>query len=449
MITKIVLENYRAFENAKVELSNINLFFGPNNSGKSSLISVINVLSQTLQSPDSDIPILLNGKFEDLGTYVDMVFANDVSRKIKVGIQGEFRIAERIVTGRKRGPSTIEIVERELHPYWLDVTFSYMKQRHELILEKTELKTENGDLLFRTRRSKMLGRQKVEELSLEPRQPKERADRALHMMNFMPMWTRYLWMRHGDKRDIRNYRNVREYTDSLHNYLSNLEFVGPFRAYPERLYFHSGESPLHVGKHGEKAIDILVADEKRRGKKKKGITNSVSEWISEAKIAKSIEVYTLTDRHLEILVENIETNEVENLADTGFGCSQVLPIIVAGVNCEPNSLLIVQQPEIHLHPNAQAALGTFLYKVAQKGVQIIVETHSEHILLRLQSHVASGEMKADSLNVYYYDSDNRRKTKIIKRLPVGEDGLFTENWPRGFFPERLAEAKRLAKLSLR
>ena len=295
----------------------------------------------------------------------------------------------------------------------------------------------------------MLGRQKVEEVSLEPKQQKERLDKMLGMMNFMPMWARFVWMRPRDRNDIRNYRNVQEYLDSLHNYLSNLEFVGPFRAYPERLYFHSGESPSRVGKHGEKAIDILVADEKRRGKKKKGITNSVSKWISDAKIAKSIEVCTLTDRHFEILVENIETNEVENLADTGFGCSQVLPILVAGINCEPNSLLIIQQPEIHLHPNAQAALGTFIYTVAKKGVQIIVETHSEHLLLRLQSHVASGEMKADSLNVYYHDTDNIRRTKIIKRIPVGEDGLFIEKWPRGFFPERLAEAKRLANLSVR
>ena len=149
------------------------------------------------------------------------------------------------------------------------------------------------------------------------------------------------------------------------------------------------------------------------------------------------------------MVENIDTGEAENLADAGFGCSQILPILVAGLNCEPGSLLIIQQPEIHLHPKAQAELGSFLYMVAKKGVQLIVETHSEQLLLRLQSHIAAGDLGLEDICVYCTDYDQNNNNKILRNLPIGEDGIFTKEWPRGFFPERLEEAKRLAKLSLR
>jgi hypothetical protein len=70
-------------------------------------------------------------------------------------------------------------------------------------------------------------------------------------------------------------------------------------------------------------------------------------------------------------------------------------------------------------------------------------------MLRLQSYVARGDIRPEDMNVYYVDPAGERKKKILTKIEIGEDGYFTQEWPKGFFPERLQEAKRLAGLSVK
>ena len=132
MIKKLYLKNYRAFEEVSLDFSKINLFFGPNNSGKSSLLSSINLLSQTLQSRDSKAPILLNGNLEELGTFRDIVFNNEVKRTIKIGIGVEVEIG--------RPFRTKEIVKDG----YFQVEFKYRPIRREIVLESTETRMPIG-----------------------------------------------------------------------------------------------------------------------------------------------------------------------------------------------------------------------------------------------------------------------------------------------------------------
>ena len=87
VLTRLYLQNFRAFEQLDIRLTKINCFLRPNDSGKSAILSAINVLSQTIDNNDRDVSLLLNGKFEDLGTYRDTVFNNDLSRDTKIGLE--------------------------------------------------------------------------------------------------------------------------------------------------------------------------------------------------------------------------------------------------------------------------------------------------------------------------------------------------------------------------
>jgi predicted ATPase len=242
-------------------------------------------------------------------------------------------------------------------------------------------------------------------------------------------------------------RHLQDYLRGLRENLNKVEFVGPFRANPQRLYVLTGESPSSVGKHGERALEILINDEKRKGKAKKNLLREVTKWMAKAEIASSIDIESFTDRYFEVLVRNFYTNEEENLTDVGFGCSQILPILVAGFNVTQGGVLIAEEPEIHLHPKAQAELGSLLHILYGRGIQLFIETHSEHLLIRLQSHVARGEIAAEDVHVFYVDPAGKQRGKEITRIPLGKDGYFQKNWPKGFFPERLQEAERLAGIS--
>jgi predicted ATPase len=447
MLTKLYLENFRAFEKLEIPLTKINCFFGPNNSGKSAILSAINVLAQTLDSSDRDVPLLLNGKFEDLGTYHDTVYGKKSERDIKVGLE----ILENLPKTSREKPQSLRF----------EVTFHYRKQRRETVISSIELMSPRENLLLKTRVSERSNIQIVEDTAPEYNNIKlgPSSSGSLLTNHFIPNLNssvvRHFYSRRKERKDIRERResyfgldfDLYKATRLISDHLTRIEFVGPFRSRPQRTYSFSGEFPSSVGASGDKCIDILASDQSRRKGKKKNIAKQVTDWLRQAEIAREIVVRPLTDRHFEIYVSHIHTEEEVNIADAGFGISQILPILVAGYYIPRNSTFIIEEPEIHLHPRAQSEIGTFLHYVSQKNVQLFVETHSEHLLLRLQGHIASGDIPPEEVNIFYVYSDMESDRKKCKLIPIGRSGHFLEEWPQGFFTERIREAENIAKQS--
>lgn len=123
----------------------------------------------------------------------------------------------------------------------------------------------------------------------------------------------------------------------------------------------------------------------------------------------------------------------------GFGYSYLLPILVSGLVAQPGSMLLVENPEAHLHPLAQSRVGEFLAKVAAAGVQVYVESHSEHILNAFRLAVRDTVLAADDLSVLYFRRD---EVEPVLRIPVDAKGGI-RSWPDGFFDQRLHDFQRL------
>lgn len=144
----------------------------------------------------------------------------------------------------------------------------------------------------------------------------------------------------------------------------------------------------------------------------------------------------LWDKH-----NNIEVNA----SDIGVGVSQVLPLVVAAVTSK-NGLIACEQPELHVHPRVQVAIGDLLTQVNDKA-QFLIETHSEHLILRILRRIresTDGELPAEfnrvtssSISLVYLDSSDNGV--VVKKIDVDEDGEFTSRWPQGFFSERAEE----------
>lgn len=125
--------------------------------------------------------------------------------------------------------------------------------------------------------------------------------------------------------------------------------------------------------------------------------------------------------------------------NTGFGVSYALPIIVAGLLTEPGDMLLVENPEAHLHPAGQSKLGRFLARVAGSGVQVVVETHSDHVLNGARLAVAQDQsLAAPGMIVHYFDHDQTLPIQINDR---GE----LSHWPTGFFDQIESDLGRLAR----
>lgn len=257
-----------------------------------------------------------------------------------------------------------------------------------------------------------------------------------------------------DKKDFLN--GVRSKVDEARRVI-NREFqffdsLSPFREPPIRTYLFSGASPARVGRTGSNAIDMLVSDNFRRGKEKTGLIDSVSRWFSSTGMAQGIKVKALTSRHYEICVVGHDSRD-HNLCDVGFGCSQVLPVLIGGLHIANvisdramplfTPIFVVQEPEIHLHPNAQAELGTFFSDLFKASGQLFIETHSPNLVLRLQRHVATGDLKPDEVRIFFVSGGGVPPTVTV--MDLNEAGFFSQAWPGGFFPQRQEESLELAR----
>jgi AAA ATPase domain/Protein of unknown function (DUF3696) len=225
-------------------------------------------------------------------------------------------------------------------------------------------------------------------------------------------------------------------SSGFRSFLKSIVYIGPLREYPERFYILSDNLSKEVGKSGKMLPDILFKDHNILKRLNEELTRFGLGY--ELKVSPlTVEDYGNTDVFALRLIDKYTRVNV-SLADVGFGISQVLPIIVQSMLSRKSTLLI-EQPEIHIHPRLQAELGSLLAECIKSPFnnEFIIETHSEHLMLRLQKLIRKGELKPDDVSVIYVDRGAEGSKCLHLRLD--EEGDFIDEWPDGFFEEDFNE----------
>ena len=217
-----------------------------------------------------------------------------------------------------------------------------------------------------------------------------------------------------------------------------LTYLGPFREKPQRFYrFPSGHAH-DVGHAGANAPALLGSDVLRR---KGEVLSAVGEWFQTYLGGWALDLVKHGDS-FSLVLRNPKNASVEvNIADTGTGIAQVLPIVVqrqfealtgAGMGLE-----IVEQPELHLHPAAHGDLADlYIEAVKRTNTRFIVETHSENFLLRTQLRVAEGKLDPNKVAIYWVDNGTIQSIKLNERGDLS-------SWPEGVFSEDFEEVRRI------
>ncbi len=213
--------------------------------------------------------------------------------------------------------------------------------------------------------------------------------------------------------------------------------MGPFRRPPERWYIFRGTSPQDVGYQGDLLPDLLFRDRE--------LVRETNKWLKRLEIGYELVVKSVGERSRDLFeVRLIDVHRKKSvdiaLPDVGFGISQLLPFVVQSLVSE-RQIISIEQPEVHVHPRLQADLGDLLVEAIKtpRQNQFIVETHSEHLILRLQSLVRKKKIKSTDVSVIYVSRGSEGAES--QRLRLDEDGYFIDDWPGGFFPERLKELR--------
>lgn len=234
--------------------------------------------------------------------------------------------------------------------------------------------------------------------------------------------------------------------DLIKYFLLHIYYIAPIREYPERTYIYGGNPLQFVGSSGKMVFDVLFNNPE--------LINSVNEEFERIGVNYELRLSPLSKEGTEIneafspdLIDK-STGVPVSFRDVGFGFSQVLPIIVQSM-LSKNKTLLIEQPELHLHPALQAELGDLFIKSAlgdQKN-RFLIETHSEHLILRLMRRIRNTfnddlphgipPIKPEDISIIYVDSNE--SGSFIRILELDEEGDFLDPWPGGFFEEGFRE----------
>ncbi|NJR21307.1 MAG: DUF3696 domain-containing protein [Richelia sp. CSU_2_1] len=258
----------------------------------------------------------------------------------------------------------------------------------------------------------------------------------------------------------------------LRNLWSSIRYIGPLREAPKRFYLFDDFRRIDIGINGEYTPLVLAIEQEQKlpqyyrciyqGKRIEAyelresdkMLEAVNWWLSECmKLPNITSVVGLGGVPGQVKLNSSGIDVY--LPDVGFGVSQILPILVECLRTKAEETIVLEQPEIHLHPSLQSKLADFFICMAKSGKKLVIETHSEHLINRLCLRIAqeeSGEIK-ELLNTLFVSFDEKQKTSVVKPIHINEFGEI-QNWPVGFFDENdardLMEAtlkKRMAKLS--
>jgi AAA ATPase domain len=481
---KLRLENFRVFRDTGwFKLAPLTFLVGRNSSGKSSLLSAILLLKQSLEREvmgSAVMPLNLSGPYCDLGNYADVVHNHDESAEISLSLGARFSDLARSPLQSRRAFVELAVPRPPSRlGYFYSWTDTKLPEQGEIETRlrfsadepygpslnhiEVDVSGSGAASFVRTISGQRREHWRTYTTTLPPRSVvllRRMGGRAF----FPVVELRSSSYKQCAPKMKRNLRTFMAASQLLFNFmgqcLARSDVIGPFRTPPERRYPFAGFSSSRTGTSGEQAVNLLITEALLNPHDPRPLHDALAFWINHLKLAKSLDVRDIAKRLnlFEVDVTGAGGAATVNFADVGFGVSQVLPVLVQGLLMRPGGIYLVQEPEIHLHPDAQAGLADFFIYLATYGVITIVETHSEYMLLRLRRRLAErarpiklglpienleiSPLTTDDVAVLLTESD--KKDAVVRHLEIGESFQF-DNLPAGFMSQALEDRLALLK----
>ncbi|WBA40700.1 AAA family ATPase [Hymenobacter canadensis] len=443
MINNIRIQHFKSWQDTgTIELGSLTGFFGTNSSGKTSILQFILMLKQTIESSDRSRILNLGGdnSYIDLGTLYDVIHAHADPGIIEFSMQWPF---QRVDYGRFDGKNIKVTLE--------DVTFSATIQRKKdrIFVDCFSFKGESWQVGMK-RKSRVAKSNKLQ-YYIESKELEKGKNKSSKIESIEPEKFYGFPFSSSQATKFGGFRTM-DLIYSFERLFKSIYYLGPLREYPSRLYVWAGEQPADVGTRGEKAVAALLAS--RQGGsdtkiKRENITytveQSVAFWLKELGLIHSFKVQPIAPNRKEYEVRVQRTPEAHDvfITDVGFGVSQILPVLVLCYYVPINSTIILEQPEIHLHPAVQAGLAdVFIDVIKYRNLQIILESHSEHLLQRLQRRIAEEAIDPSKIKLNF--SSFTESSSSLTALQLDEYGNI-KNWPLGFFGDVMGDATAMVQ----
>ena len=387
MLTRIELRHFKCFDVLKLPLSRLTLLSGTNASGKSSLLQALVLLHQTMRDHEWSKRLILNGSAVRLGTVADVI-------------------------DQVHGRRSCEITLLDGDEGWY----------------QWEFEGERGDMSMAVRRAR----------------GETASGAGWDVDESLPL--RYLMPYDADRSLGRNPAPDGESVISVTERMRRLRYLTAERLGPREYYLLDDlQLTRVVGSQGEYAVSALhsLRDthvperlaaqgapptlfrqvEHRMDRFFPGCVLAIEQVARTNAVTLGMRVSNDTDFHRPI--------------HAGFGLTQVFPIVVAALSASRDDLLLIENPEMHLHPAGQAAMGEFLAEVAAAGVQVMLETHSDHVLNGIRRAVRNGTLTLDETALHFFRPRQQSEREGLPQVhsPILDADGNIDTWPDGFFDQ--------------
>lgn len=410
---KIYLKNYKGFRDQIVNLEDVNFFVGENSTGKTSVLKIINLLSDNRFWFDFQF----NSEEVELGYFEEIISKNSDEKFIQIGIE---RVLD--FDSAKDKDEKIRVL-LEFKP--LDSVPSISKIKINQGDFDLFIKISAKDIKYKVKKGLNNSFEDwIKDFDFSGSYKK--LDFPFKNLPF-PILVDLITQENKDKQ--RDSKSRRFHQELLY---TNYNWIAPIRAKPKRLYESYKINYSPEGDHTPHVLRDILS----KSKNLKKVINALEKFGAESNLFDKIEVKELGKRNSSPFEINIKYKDVEmKLPNVGYGVSQSLPIII-GILSSPGGCFSIQQPEVHLHPRAQASFGSFLFKsVVSAENKFIIETHSDFTINRFRYELSNNKKKKD-INSKILFFERSEKGNSIVDIKINEDGSYMGNVPdsyRDFF----------------
>jgi predicted ATPase len=441
MIRDLQIKNFKSWQDTgKIKFSGITGFFGANSSGKSSLLQFLLLLKQSVEDRDRYRSMFLGDEksLVNLGSYESLIHQHDIDNQLEFSIRWDTNLKLSFENHKYSSKSIKKSAvfqakkTADLPPEVIVQSFDYEFGRLRIGIHKERAyqEIENG------RSSFMNQLDEIDESYIFTMN-------SLNIGKGIGVPAPDKFYRFPEELFI-NYKipiEISKLPFQFDDLFRNMFYLGPLRESPKAVYSWSGGTTSGVGSKGENAIPALLSARYTHNKSL-NIEQKVANALKKMGLILDFRIQTIgnNSKEYEVLLKPSKESVEVSLNNVGFGISQILPVVILCYTVPENSILLLEQPELHLHPAIQYNLADlFIDVVKERNLQIVFESHSEYLLMRLQLRIAEEKISNNDSAIYF--TRTREGQSKITRLKVDTYGDIN-NWPDDFFGDMMAEVSK-------
>jgi predicted ATPase len=456
MITELSFTNFKSWQSVKkMRLAPITGLFGTNSSGKTSILQLLLMLKQTIESTDRAQVLEFGDEksLTNLGSFRDIVYGHVKPGAVTFGLQWDLAKHLDVASPENRTHTLFSTNQLSLN---CEVGENGSDR---LAVSRLEYGLP-GHKFILARKGSSGGKYELESEVVPEAARGAGSDfrfvRTTGRVWELPAPVKFYGFPDQVYAYYQNAGFLSELQLAFENLFARVYYLGPLREFPQRHYAWNGSEPADMGRRGERVVDALLAARERgpyispgHKMRKLSLEQRVASWLKNLGLIHSFSVEPVAkDSSIyQVRVQKTPSSAKVLITDVGFGVSQILPVLVLCYYAPEGSIILLEQPEIHLHPSVQSGLAdVFIDAAKNRNVQIVVESHSEHLLRRLQRRIAEETIVPEKTALYFCEADNEGSS--LNPLNVDLFGNIT-NWPDSFFGDEFREMAAITKAAMR